>query len=150
MRYNQRVIIKNTDYQKVREAFHSIRLVRFLTYLQPIKIIEWYGIESGKIAYFKLWFFGWKDFKVMHENYLDNNNYLFFIDRGIKLPLRIVFWKHEHCVFKDKENTIIEDVLSFNHANKYIGYLLFPILVFPIIIRKFLYKIYFLKNTELL
>ena len=143
MRYNQRVIIKNIDYQKVRKAFHSIRLVRFLTYLQPIKIMEWSGIENGKTAYFKLWFFGWKDFKVMHENYQDNNNFLFFVDKGIKLPLGISFWKHEHSVFKDKENTIIQDSLSFNHLNKYMGYLLFPILVFPIFIRRFLYKVYF-------
>ena len=143
MQYSQKVIIKNTDYEKVREAFHSIELVRFLTYLQPINIIEWSGIENGKTAYFKLWFFGWKDFKVVHENYQSDNNHLFFVDKGIKLPLGIAFWKHEHRVFKDKKNTIIEDSLSFNHRNKYIGYLLFPVLVFPIFVRRVLYKIYF-------
>ena len=135
MRYSQIVIIKNTNCEKVKAAFHSIRLVRFITYLQPIKIIEWSGIESGKTAYFKLWFFGWKDFKVIHENYQDNNNFLFFVDKGIKLPLGISFWKHEHSIFKENENTIIQDSLSFNHNNKYIGYLLFPLLVFPIFIR---------------
>ena len=48
MKYGQKVIIRNIDYQKVRKAFESIRLVEFLTYLQPIKIIEWSGIEVGK------------------------------------------------------------------------------------------------------
>ena len=145
MQYSQKVIIKNTDYEKVREAFHSIELVRFLTYLQPINIIEWSGIENGKMAYFKLWFFGWKNFKVKHESYMKSNNELFFIDRGVELPLGVKYWKHKHIIKKNGEGVIIQDLVSFSHANIFMEYLLFPILMFPIIIRKLFYKIYFWK-----
>ena len=148
MKYGQKVIIKNIDYQKVRKAFESIRLVEFLTYLQPIKIIEWSGIEVGKIAYFKLWFFGWRNFKVAHTEYQADDNHLFFVDEGIDLPLGISSWKHNHRVIKDKNNTIIEDSLSFSHVNNYMGYILFPILIFPILIRKILYRIYFFNITS--
>ena len=144
MRYSQKVVIKNIDYEKVKESFHSIELVKFLTYLQPVKIIEWSGIEDGKVAYFKLWFLGWRDFKVIHEKYQANEKYLFFIDKGIKLPLGITSWKHSHNVVKDGNNTIIKDSLSFHHTSRYIGYLIFPVLIFPILFRKILYRIYFL------
>ena len=87
MKYGQKVIIRNIDYQKVRKAFQSIRLVEFLTYLQPIKIIEWSGIEVGKIAYFKLWLLGWRNFKVIHTEYQADDNYLFFVDYNIKYKL---------------------------------------------------------------
>ena len=145
MNYNQKVEIKNITFEKVSSAFHSIKIVKFLTGFQPVQIIEWSGIENGKIAYFKLWFFGWKNFKVKHESYMKSNNELFFIDRGIELPLGIKYWKHKHIIKRNGEGVIIQDLVSFSHANIFMEYLLFPILMFPIIIRKLFYKIYFWK-----
>ena len=136
MNYNQKVKIKNIAFEKVSSAFHSIKLVEFLTSFQPVQIIEWSGIENEKIAYFKLWFFGWKNFKVKHESYMKSNNELFFIDRGIELPLGIQHWKHKHIIKRNAEGVIIQDLVSFSHSNIFMEYLLFPILMFPIIIRK--------------
>lgn len=146
MNYNQTVTIKNINFKKVSTAFHCIKLVKFLINFQPVKIIEWSGIEDDKIAYFKLWLFGWKNFKVKHQEYKLNNNELSFIDKGIVLPLGIKSWKHKHIIIQDGNNTIIKDLVYFSHSNRYLGYLLFPILMFPIIIRIFLYKIYFKFN----
>ena len=143
MRYNQKVTIKNVRFKIVNEAFHSKELVKFLTIFQPVKIISWDGIDDGKIAYFKLWLFGWRNFKVKHEGYKVSKDRLDFIDRGTELPLGIKSWKHTHTVKADGENTIISDMVYFSHSNIYIGYLLFPILIIPIVVRKLLYKIYF-------
>ena len=145
MNYNQKVKIKNITFEKVSLAFHSIKIVKFLTGFQPVQIIEWSGIENGKMAHFKLWFFGWKNFKVKHESYMKSNNELFFIDRGIELPLGVKYWKHKHIIKRNGEDVIIQDLVSFSHANIFMEYLLFPILMFPIIIRKLFYKIYFWK-----
>ena len=145
MNYNQKVKIKNITFEKVSSAFHSIKIVEFLTKFQPVQIIEWSGIENGKMAHFKLWFFGWKNFKVKHESYMKSNNELFFIDRGIELPLGVKYWKHKHIIKRNGEGVIIQDLVSFSHANIFMEYLLFPILMFPIIIRKLFYKIYFWK-----
>ena len=146
MQYNQKVRIKNTKFKNVSIAFHSIKLVKFLTNFQPVKIIEWSGIQNQKLAYFKLWLFGWKTFKVKHQEYKLNDNELSFIDKGVVLPLGIKSWKHKHIIKRDGNNTIIKDLVYFSHSNFYIGYLLFPILMFPIIIRILLYKIYFFKK----
>ena len=148
MEYKQKVKIKNIDFEIVSKAFHSIDLVVFLTSFQPVKIVNWSGIESGVIAYFKLWFFGWKDFKVKHEEYKLSNKKLFFIDTGLKLPFGISFWKHIHIVEHHGKNTIIKDIVSYSHPNNFIGFLLFPMLMFPIIIRRLLYRLYFLKNSH--
>ena len=104
MNYNQTVTIKNINFKKVSTAFHSIKLVKFLINFQPVKIIEWSGIEDDKIAYFKLWLFGWKNFKVKHQEYKLNNNELSFIDKGIVLPLGIKSWKHKHIIIKELYN----------------------------------------------
>ena len=146
MRYNQNVIIKNYDFNKVKESFHNIEIVKFLTRFQPVKIIHWSGITNGEKAHFKLWLLGWKNFKVEHKEYKSDKDQLFFIDKGIELPLGITCWEHKHIVKKMNKNTLIQDKVYFNHSNKYIGYLLFPVLMFPIIIRKLFYRLYFINK----
>ena len=145
MEYNQKVLIKKNTSDTVIKAFHNIKFVKFLMLLQPIKIINWDGIENNKKAAFNLWFFGWRKFEVEHSNYSKSQNKLSFVDQGIKLPLGISSWHHEHIVEEHKKGSLIIDKLNFNHTNKLIGYLIYPLLVFPIFIRHVLYKIYFLK-----
>ena len=146
MNYKQNVKLKNINFEKVSEGFHNIKFVEFLTQSQPVKIIEWTGIQNGKKAHFKLWFFGWRNFKVSHEAYQKNNKILYFIDRGIDLPFGLSSWEHQHIVKKEKDTVLVKDIVNYSHPNKFIGIILYPMLVFPIIIRKILYKLYFIKN----
>ena len=148
MKYTQNVKIKDVDFEIVKQAFHSIKFVEFLVSFQPVKITSWAGITNGEIADFKLWFFGWKRFKVKHEKYKVSKKQLSFIDRGFETPLGIKSWEHTHIVDYDGKDTIIKDIVYFSHSSKYMGYFLFPILIFPIVIRRLLYKIYFIKNNK--
>ena len=146
MTYNQKVLIKNQPTDKIIKAFHDIKFVKFLMLLQPIKIINWDGIENKKKAAFYLWFFGWKKFEVEHSNYTISKDQLSFIDQGLNLPLGIKSWQHEHIVKKHKTGTLIIDKLNFNHSQKLTGFLVYPFLIFPIFIRRVLYKIYFFNK----
>ena len=93
MRYNQKVKIRNVDFKIVTKAFHAIEFVNFLTIFQPVKIISWKGIRDGEIAHFKLWLFGWKNFKVKHEGYRGDIDKLVVIDSVLDLPLgRSLIW----------------------------------------------------------
>ena len=145
MKFYQEVKIRTSKFENIVESFHNINFVKFLTYLQPIRIIHWDGIEDNKTAFFKLWFLGWNNFKVIHSNYKNNSNELFFIDKGTELPLGLKSWSHKHTIKKNKNYVSIIDSLDIEHSNKLFGYILYPILIFPIIIRIFLYKIYFKK-----
>jgi len=40
MKYKQNVKLKNVSFEKVSSGFHDIKLVKFLTQSQPVKIIE--------------------------------------------------------------------------------------------------------------
>ncbi len=46
------------------------------------------------------------------------------------------------------DNILIIDLLEVKHENILLGYILFPVLIFPIFIRKFLYPLYFYKNKS--
>ena len=146
MIYNQKVKINDTTYQHVVSSFHNYKFVEFLIILQPVKIIEWNGIYNQDRAHFKFWFLGWKDFKVIHEKYhKPTDQYFSFIDKGEILPFGLKLWEHKHSVVYEKDNIYIIDNIKMEH-NYFWGRLLFPILITPIIIRKFLYKLYFRYN----
>jgi ligand-binding SRPBCC domain-containing protein len=147
MKFYQKVKIKNTKFEDVINSFHDIKFIKFLTYLQPIKIINWDGIQNDKLAFFKLWFLGWKNFKVKHSNYKNNTDELSFTDRGIELPLGLKSWHHDHIIINNENEILIIDSLNIKHSNTLIGYIIFPFLILPIFIRFFLYKIYFRKYT---
>tara|TARA_Y100000590_G_scaffold460227_1_gene619102 strand:- start:455 stop:895 length:441 start_codon:yes stop_codon:yes gene_type:complete len=145
MKYKQTVEIENICFEKATNEFKNINFVKFLTKLQPIKIINWEGIKNNDEAFFKLWFFGWKNFKVKHINYKFNDKELTFIDYGTELPFGLKSWEHKHILENSRNGIRIIDSLKINHGKKIIGLILYPILIFPIVTRKILYKIYF-KN----
>jgi len=145
MKYKQTVEIDNICFEKATNEFKNINFVKFLTKLQPIKIINWEGIKNNDEAFFKLWFFGWKNFKVKHINYKFNDKELTFIDYGTELPFGLKSWEHQHTLKNSSNGIIIIDSLKIKHSKNFIGIILYPMLVFPIILRKILYKIYFRK-----
>ena len=146
MLYKQTVKIKNRNIEKIIDSFHSKDFIKFLISYQPVKIIKWNGIENNLEAHLKFWLFKWHSFIVIHKNYKRTNNFLSFIDKGITLPLGITEWNHLHEVKFSNNKIIIKDNIEFKHRFYIFEFVLYPILIIPIIMRKFLYKIYFKKN----
>jgi ligand-binding SRPBCC domain-containing protein len=146
MIYYQKVKIKNINFHDVVSSFHDLSFVKFLITFQPVKIIDWNGINNDDRAHFMFWFLGWKDFKVVHENYQKPTNTSFsFIDKGEVLPLGLRYWKHKHSVLYENNEVYIIDDINFEHKNIF-GIFFYPILVAPIFLRKILYRLYFWYN----
>ena len=150
MKYYQKVKIKNIDFDKAKLAFHKYDFIKYLTKFQPVKILKWDGIENGDTAHFKFWFFGWRQIIVSHKDYLNSNNKLSFTDYSkVCLPLGLSLWKHKHILKKDKNFIYIEDHFEFDHRYKFFTYLLYPIMIMPIFIRKITYKSFFKYNKTI-
>ena len=145
MIYQQTVTIKNRNIEKVIDSFHKIDFIKFLISFQPVRIIKWDGIENGLTAHLKFWLLKWHSFIVIHKNYKRTNTSLSFVDSGITLPMGIKEWNHLHEVEHLNDNIIIKDFIEYKHRFYILELLLYPILISPIVMRKFLYKIYFKK-----
>ena len=143
MVYEQQVILRDVKVSDVIQSFHDRKFVDFLTALQPVKILNWDGIESGKVASFSFWFFGWKIMNVVHERYKAEDTYLRFTDKGIKLPFGLDNWNHHHVVEVKDDYVIISDRVQMHSENRVKLLFIFPIMIFPILIRKITYKIWF-------
>ena len=141
--FKQEVLIKNVPFKKVIESFHDKDFVRYLIKFQPVEMISWSGIKSGEKAEFRFWFFGWREMSVVHKNYVLNKNQLSFEDHGEVLPFGLVDWKHEHIVKQVKDGILITDLVSFSGESLRLNSFIKIIMLFPIIIRRITYKMWF-------
>ena len=141
--FKQEVLIKNVPFKKVIESFHDKDFVRYLIKFQPVEMISWSGIKSGEKAEFRFWFFGWREMSVVHKNYVSNKNQLSFEDHGEVLPFGLVDWKHEHIVKQVKDGILITDLVSFSGESLKLNPFIKIIMLFPIIIRRITYKMWF-------
>ena len=143
MAFVLKTVIKNVDPEDVIQCFHSPEFIKFLTAGQPVKIHKWNGIDNNKKASFSFWFFGWRNMSVIHENYHCNKNYLSFEDMGVILPFGLKSWKHQHVVEPHKLGSIITDKVHIDNKENSKRFFIYPIMLFPVIIRKITYKIWF-------
>ena len=141
--FKQEVLIKNVPFKKVIESFHDKDFVRYLIKFQPVEMISWSGIKSGEKAEFRFWFFGWREMSVVHKNYVLNKNQLSFEDHGEVLPFGLVDWKHEHIVKKVKDGILVTDLVSFSGESLRLNSFIKILMLFPIIIRRITYKMWF-------
>ena len=85
---------------------------------------------------------------VIHQNYTSNPDYVSLEDHGVGLPFGLASWKHRHIIEKVPNGTLITDIISFDESTLIKRFLVKPIMLFPIITRRFSYKVwfYFLNN----
>jgi len=143
MLYQQKVKLKDVKISSAIKSFHDRKFVEFLISLQPVNINSWDGIENGMEASFSFWFFGWRNMKVIHDNYESSETRLHFEDKGLELPFGLANWHHHHTVQADDNSVIITDTVKLESKNLLKMYFVYPIMVFPIFIRRLSYRIWF-------
>tara|TARA_B100000700_G_C14676761_1_gene683445 strand:+ start:159 stop:605 length:447 start_codon:yes stop_codon:yes gene_type:complete len=141
--FKQEILLKKINSSVVINSFHDENFVRFLIKFQPVKILKWNGINNGEKALFKFWLFGWREMNVVHKNYNLKNNYLSFEDHGIVLPFGLQSWKHTHIIKKVDKGTLITDIIDFDNSSFVKLFLIRPIMLFPIFIRRLTYRVWF-------
>tara|TARA_B100001142_G_C13865231_1_gene473834 strand:+ start:97 stop:540 length:444 start_codon:yes stop_codon:yes gene_type:complete len=146
MLYHQKVKLKGVNISNVIKSFHDRKFVEFLISLQPVKINSWDGIENGMEASFSFWFFGWRNMKVIHDNYESSETHLHFEDIGLELPFGLSNWHHHHIVQAYEDGVVITDKIKLESKNYLKMYLVYPIMVFPILARRISYRIWFYKR----
>ncbi len=85
---------------------------------------------------------------IIKESWLHNKEYG-FIDRGLKVPFGITFWKHIHrVVAKGEKSSFIIDDIEYESNSNWLNYILFLFLLLMFYPRKFLYKKYYKELIE--
>ena len=140
--FNQKTVLKNIAPQDVIQCFHSPKFIKFLIAGQPVKIRDWSGLKIARKLLFLLVFWLEK-MSVVHENYNCSEDFLSFEDIGLILPFGLKNWKHKHIVKAHKLGAVIIDKIYIDNEKSLKTFFIYPIMLFPIIIRKITYKIWF-------
>jgi ligand-binding SRPBCC domain-containing protein len=137
-----------SPFSYVREKFNQ-QLFEFLLPPFNLATIERYeGQNPGDIIdlKFNIPFIGKHWTVIIKESWLSHREYG-FVDRGLRVPMGILYWKHVHrVVARDNKSCFIIDDIEFESSYKIFDYVLYMPLWLIFWPRKFQYKKYFEKR----
>jgi len=140
-----RIVLKSTVNSSIKKVNANFDKELFKYLLPPgAKLIEYGGSSKGDIVHLKLPIAGtWKS-KITDNG--QNDERIFFVDEGVKLPFPLKRWKHKHILHKKGRSTVIEDNILFST-----GFILSDLFVYPFLYLAFAprikqYKKYFGKH----
>jgi ligand-binding SRPBCC domain-containing protein len=148
-----RIRIISTVYRPFKQVCEGFNLSLFKALLPPfglVRLIRYEGQNPGdiidlsfRIPFINNWTVIIKDSWFSHREYG-------FVDRGLRVPLGIEYWKHSHrVVARDNSSCFIIDDIEYESSWRLYDYILFPLIWFMFYPRKLMYGRYFkrLKNS---
>lgn len=142
-----KIHLKSTVEGTMQQVFHAFDESLFRYLLPPgAKLIRFDGSASGDIVHLKLppgveWIS-----EITESSEKDDHCY--FIDRGVRLPWPLTFWKHTHHVFREGEGSRIEDEMEFRTSIRLLDLLIYPVLYLSFLPRVSQYKKYFREKNS--
>lgn len=128
----------------ISETFKKFDEALFLKLAPPFprsKLIRFDGCKTNDIVALKLrMFFVWHIWESKIVSDERTNSEINFVDKGVKLPFFLSFWKHHHRIIQDNEDVLITDDIEFFAHNKLLTLLSYPILYLMFAMRKPIYR----------
>ena len=138
-----KLFIKTTVKQpilKVWEGFDESLFVKLAPPFPSVKLLQFDGSKKGDRVGLELNFLlfrqKWVSDIIEHN---ENEDQIFFIDKGVILPFFLKTWQHKHILKREGDGTEIIDDIRYST-----GTLLTDILMFPA-----LYLQFFISKTSL-
>lgn len=132
------------NYKSIMEQF-DLKLFKALAPKSaPMEIVEFTGSNKGDRVHIRFTSPINADWISLITDDGSNDQKAWFVDEGIKLPLGLSYWRHQHIVEKIDENSsyIIDDI-TYKGPNTLMTYLMYPGIFFGFYPRKKIYRKYF-------
>lgn len=117
MRFEVVIPIKR-NYREIFAGFNRELFLALAPSFPPNKLLRFDGCAVGDEVHIALGVFPLKQtwISVITEFYTDENE-IYFIDEGKKLPTFLTFWRHKHRIIKiDETNAQIIEEVTFETA----------------------------------
>jgi ligand-binding SRPBCC domain-containing protein len=132
----------NLDFKKVYQRFDEKLFTELAPPFPPLNVVQFDGCIRGDLVKVRL---GWKNLgvdwwaEIIESN--ENENEIYFIDRGMKLPFPLKTWEHYHGIKSLGNNeTLVVDNIQFSSGSNLIDYLIYPLLWITFAYRKPIYR----------
>lgn len=134
------------DYKTVSGSFKVDLFKKLKPPLVGLKVKRFDGCKKGDEVHIEINTLGIKqDWNALITGNGENENEVYFIDEGIKLPNFISSWKHIHRIIKNGDSAIIIDDINYRTPNFVLDILSYPVMYIQFYFRKPVYKSYFKK-----
>ncbi len=131
-------------YKQVARGFDKKLFTSLNPPFPPVKLLRFDGSTRGDEVHLQLNFLlftqVWKS--LITEN-AENEEEIYFIDKGIQLPFFLSYWQHTHRIKRVGPHTHIIDDISFRTPFLLFDLLMYPVMYLQFLYRKPLYKKYF-------
>jgi len=147
-----RIRIVSTVYRPFKQVCEGFNISLFRALLPPlglVRVVRYEGQNPGdiidlsfRIPFISNWTVIIKDSWFSHREYG-------FVDRGLRVPLGIQYWKHSHrVVARDHLSSFIIDDIEYESPWRFYDYILLPIIWGMFFPRKFMYDRYFKRLNK--
>lgn len=142
--------ISTTVQQNHRQVFDGFTRDLFLKLsppFPPVKLRRFDGCHTDDRVELQLNFIFFKQtWESLITDFQDNDQEIYFIDEGVKLPFFLKYWRHHHRIVKVGDQTKIIDDITFKTPFLLTNYLMYPALYLQFLYRKPIYRKVFRKS----
>ncbi|GAB3166381.1 SRPBCC family protein [Telluribacter humicola] len=127
--------------RKVWEGFDKSLFLKLNPPFPPVRLLRFDGSHKGDTVSVELNFLLFRQqwTSLITEQESDQEE-IFFIDKGIKLPFFLTYWRHKHRLLRDNTGTVIADEIEYRTPFTILDYLMYPILWAQFAYRKPIYR----------
>jgi ligand-binding SRPBCC domain-containing protein len=132
------------SFERVKNGFDQQLFTKLNPPFPPVKLIQFDGSKKGDFVTLQLNFIFFKQLwksEIIEENNVGQQFY--FVDKGIKLPFFLKYWRHKHIVNNLNNGSQIVDDIHFKTPFILFDFLMYPFLWSQFIYRKPIYRKYF-------
>lgn len=131
----------NQSASEVWKGFNESLFVKLAPPFPKVKLLQFDGSQKGDRVGLELNFvlFKQKWLSDIIDNGEDEEK-IFFIDKGVELPFFLKTWQHKHILEKRKKGSTIVDDIEFSTGTIFTDLLMYPALYLQFLYRKPVYK----------
>lgn len=131
----------NQSAKEVWEGFNADLFLKLAPPFPKVKLLKFEGRMEGNEVEIELNFIFFRQtwLSLIEENG-ENEEEIYFVDVGMKLPFFLKRWKHRHIIRKKVNGSEIIDDIEFSGGNLLMDLILLPGLFLQFLYRKPVYK----------
>ena len=132
------------DYQTVFQGFKKELFLKLNPPFPRVKLKRFDGSQKGDLVNIELNFLLFKQTWISEiTDNQANQQEIYFIDQGVKLPFFLKTWQHHHRILNEGEQSRIVDDIQYTTPFWLMDYFMYPLMYLQFLYRKPIYKRFF-------
>lgn len=137
----------SADLATVKAGFDQELFLKLNPPFPSVKLLRFDGCKTGDWVELLLDFKFSKQKWVSEITFDNENDQVFeFVDEGREMPFPFSYWRHHHHMKTSGSGCLITDSIEYQAKNKFLTFLVYPILKLQFLYRKPIYRRVFRQN----